>query len=189
MDIPTSSLQRFGVKTMGKAIEWGYVDPVKKELSTILFHPKVGITFDEILEFQTARQLLVREMRAEANEMKRQIDALDPDDPETAAKAEIIATGDAEVEKDRFNRQVDSALLLILDEERPTIEPLLRKGHPNEIRELISHLQNVVITKTAATVEAVAHVDPTLPPVPADSSSTEDSGPDSGSEAAPTSED
>lgn len=187
MDTPTNSVMRFGVKTKGKGIEWGYIDQAG-ELQTVEFHPKVGVTFEEILEFQAARSMLIRELRAEARKMQIAIEALDPEDPEVMIKTEEITRGDPDAERDRFERQVDTVLMLILDEERPKMEPLFRKGHPNEIRELINHLQNVVITKTEQRVEAVANVDPTSPPVPADSPSTEDFGPDSPSEAEETSE-
>jgi hypothetical protein len=194
MDTPNGSVQRFGVRMMGKPIEWGYVDPVTKELATVVFHPKVGVTFEEILEFQTVRQELAREIRSAAREMQRAIDALDKEliaqnDPDEVAKMDEISRGDDNAERDRFARQVDSALMLIVEDDRRIMEPLLRAGHPNEIRELINHLQSVVITKTAARVEAVAQVDPTSPPAPADSSSTEDSGPDSESKAEPISVD
>lgn len=189
MDTPTSPIMRFGVKTLGKGIEWGYVDPVTKELRTIEFHPKVGVTFEEILEFQAARAMIVRELRAEARKMQIAIEALDPEDPEIMIKTDEITRGDPEAERDRFERQVDTVLMLIVDDEHKVMDPLLRQGHPNEVRELLNHLQAVVISKTEARVEAVANVDPTSPPAPADSSSTEDSGPDSPSEAAETSED
>jgi hypothetical protein len=188
MDTPTNSVMRFGVRTLGKGIEWGYVDPVTKELGTMEFHPKVGVTFEEILEFQAARAELVRDLRAEARRMQEAVNALDPEDPEMPTKAEEITRGNPEAERERFERQVDTVLMLIVDEERPRMEPLLRQGHPNEIRELLNHLQSVVITKTEKRVEAVANVDPTSPPVPVDSSSTEESGPDSESKPEPTSE-
>jgi hypothetical protein len=173
---------------LDKGIQWGYVEPVTKELREVTFHPKVGVNFEEILEFQAARSMLIRELRAEARRMQVAIEALDPDDPETPIKAEEITRGDPEAERDRFARQVDTVLMLIVDDERAMMEPLLRQGHPNEIRELINHLQSVVITKTEQRVEAVANVDPTSPPVPAASSSTVDSGPDSPSEVEETSE-
>jgi hypothetical protein len=188
MDTPTNSVMRFGVRTLGKGIEWGYVDPVTKELRTVEFHPKVGVTFEEILDFQAARSELIRDLRAEARRMQAAVDALDPEDPEMAMKAEEITRGDPDAERERFERQVDSVLMLIVDDERALMGPLLRAGHPNEIRELINHLQTVVITKTATRVEAVANVDPTSPPAPVDSSSTEDSGPVSESKVEPISE-
>lgn len=188
MDTPTNSVMRFGVRTQGKGIEWGYIDPITKQLGTVEFHPKVGITFDEILEFQAIRAMLVRELRAEAREMQTALDALDKEADDYQEKVEEITRGDPEAEKERFERQVDSLLMLIVDDDRPIMEPLLRKGHPNEVRELITHLQQIVITKTEKRVEAVANVDPTSPPAPADSSSTEDSGPDSKSKAEPISE-
>jgi hypothetical protein len=188
MDTPTNSVQRFGVRILGSPIEWGYVDPITKQLGTVVFHPKVGVNFEEILEFQAARSMLIRELRTEARKMQIAVEALDPDDPDTPTKAEEITRGDPDLERERFARQVDTALMLIMDEERATMRPLLEQGHPNEIRELINHLQQVVITKTEKRVEAVANVDPTSPPAPVDSSSTADSGPDSPSEAAETSE-
>jgi hypothetical protein len=188
MDTPTNPVQRFGVRLLGAPIEWGYVDPITKQLGTVTFHPKVGINFEDILEFQAARSMLIRELRTEARKMQIAIDALDPEDPDTPTKAEEITRGDPDAERVRFTQQVESALMLIVDDERTMMRPLLEQGHPNEIRELVNYLQNVVITKTADRVEAVANVDPTSPPVPVDSSSTEDSGPDSSSEAEPTSE-
>lgn len=187
MDTPTNQVQRFGVRAAGKGIEWGYIDK-RGEHQTVEFHPKVGVTFDEILEFQAARAILVKEIRANAREMQIAIDALDKEDPDTPAKMEDILHGDPEAERDRFYRQVDSLLLLIVDDERELMEPHFRRGHPNEVRELINYLSQVVITKTEKRVEAVAHVDPTLPPAPADSSSTEDSGPDSESKVEEISE-
>lgn len=159
---------------------WEDDDGVEQERT---FHAKRNLSFEELVEYDTQRiitaTVVSQDIKVTTKKLA-ELGAVDEDNFDSEAVGSWLK-GRADGQNDQWTENVDNLLLLVVTGERQFLRPLLLDGDPRDVAELRTDLEALVLGRLQQEVQAVAGVDPTLPPPPSDSPQAEDSGPSSDS--------
>ncbi len=177
--------KRYGTPREPETREWGYVDS-DKSVQTFVFHPRYDVEFADIVKFGTLRADYTNQARDDAKQMVEDLrviavaqatmvneDGEEPrpkrddeeqiDDEEAKIRFKKVTDRYTDKEGERFKANVELALFLVHEADREALRPLLLKGHPLDIVDLVEDLRKDVINKAAARAEAVMGLPPTSP--------------------------
>lgn len=165
---PRNSVARFGVSYVGPSFMWAWMEP--DESGTLVltereFRAHPGMSFDEQLVYQRSLTLLQAKAVIEQKRLGDQLDiiAKTPDDEDPTPALEALADEVVAGEAERWTMQIDQVCMLVNPAERDEFRAVVSRGNPVDVRELKTHLVEVVINRTIKTVEVAGSVDPTSP--------------------------
>jgi len=173
-------MQTFTIYAYGEPFDWVIVDTDGKPTNRV-FHAKFGLDFEERLEWAQEHALLLQETAFAQRDLAALLEGIDEKnpDPDLFNKVRERADAMAVEEAKRFPREIAQAMRLVADDVDGHLAESLKTAPVHVITELRDWLKSVVIDRTAARVQAVADVPPTLPPPPTSSPDTTSGGPPS----------
>jgi hypothetical protein len=173
-------MTRYGLPREPESAEFGY--KTGAELKTFVFHPRLDIGFEEVVEFARLRQHWNDQISQDAKGLTAALKALteqrnarvdesgaevaDMSDDEFSSRAQAIEEEYMRKQRGRLDAKIELVLYLVDEHDREAFRPILAKAHPDDISQLLEGLRKQVITRTAKNVEAVMGVDPSLPALP-----------------------
>lgn len=177
-----SARKSYGKRPPAESFDWYWVEGGEEKTGT--FTPKRALTFDEQLDYDARKATLTLETAVTVRKLSKDAKAIDVDadgeeaDPSVSLAA-MVAFLDARQENDQklWEHAVECVLLLISDDDRDRLRPILMQAYGPDVRALREDLEEKLMARTEAEVAAVAQVDPTSPPSPDDSPQAPDSGP------------
>ena len=167
---------RFTNYVYGESFTWEVVD-ADGQSTEREYHAKFGLDFEERLQWAQEHALLLQETAFTQKALADLIAGIDETnvDPELFNELRERAEQVAIEEAARFPREITQTLRLVADDDG-TLAEALKVAPVHLIRELRDWLKSVVVDRTAARVQAVADVPPTLPPPPTSSPDTTSGG-------------
>lgn len=178
----TQSAQKiYGKRPAAETFTWFWEEDGEETSGD--FTAKRALTFSEQLEYDARKAALAAETMVTAKSLLRDMKAIDAkadaedSDPESSLKEMDTWLESRKVNDSRLWEQiVEGVLLLICDDDRDRLRPILMQANAGDVRDLRNDLETQLGVRTEQEVAAVAHVDPTSPSSPDVSPATPDSG-------------